>query len=195
MDAIASYVREVAKCYMTVVMSDHDPDFVLTPKMRAFCEAFISNGGNATEAYRSAISEKCTKATAAAQGSRLKNHPAVVRFLSDASSRARASIDRALARYELSADKLTERLVRIAATDMKDICRWDKDKIEVIDSDKVDDDAHPAVSEIVKERDGTVRVKTYNKVDAIALLLRAKGWMAQPDQSNTQQLVVLKVER
>lgn len=166
----------------------------LNEKQIAFAEAYLTNGGNGAEAYRTVYGSHIDPQIAAASANRLKKNPQIAEMLSRASAVAHEAVDRAIDRYGLDANVLADRMARLVGTELRQVCTWDSKEIRVKATHEIDDDAHQAITEVRRERDGTITVKLADKLAAMNSLARLKGWI-KGGEVESNQLVVLKVER
>lgn len=191
----------------------------LTAKQARFVEEYLSNGGNASAAYRTAFNAKGTAQSVAGQAVTLKKHPKVARALAEAEHLALAAVNKALTRYAIDQDALAEKMARLAFTDLRQVVTLYSthdpklgpdgkpviggdgkpvtvrhQHLEVLDFDKIDIDAHQALTEIKRAAGGEITVKLADKRQAMMDLARIKGWIADKPVE-MQQLVALKIER
>jgi phage terminase small subunit len=144
----------------------------LTAQKRAFCMAYLANGGNATKA---AVAAKYSEKNAAQIGYQLlQNHP-VREFIA-----ARQRKDEA--RLDVSRDRVLEEYRRIAFARVNGVLSFGPDGVIVKSSDDLPEEVLAAVSEVseVRNADGSVsvRLKFHNKDAALAGLRKMQGYDA-----------------
>jgi len=91
-------------------------------------------------------------------------------------------------RLQVTADRVVQELARIAFANIKDVARWNAGSVQPIDSEELDDEISPAVSEVSETtksgRDGvntTIRVKMHDKLKALGMLAQHLGMMRGVD--------------
>lgn len=99
-------------------------------------------------------------------------------------------------RLQLKADRIIIELMRVAFANIRDVARWNQEKLEYIPSDDIDDDAASAIAEITDKTTATSgrngdtvkreqRVKMHDKLRALELLGKYLG-MWKADQGDGQ---------
>ena len=178
------------------------PATALNPQQHAFLEAMLSNGGDATAAYRTVYGEGKTERSTWNAAHRLRKNPLIAARLREAAQHAARAVDVAVERYGITADHIADAIARLAFTDLRQVATWKTEtvdgkrvaSVQVIDSERIDPDAHQAISEVKIDDKGRITVKLYNKGEALMNLARLKGWVADKPV-DAQQLVMLKIER
>jgi len=140
----------------------------LTPKQEAFCFAYLETG-NASEAYRRAYdAESMSTEAIHVEASRLLDHPTVAltvdRLKADQRRRHALTVDRVLAEY-----------AKIAFTDAGDILSKVSSQRSLADLSPDERAVVAEVSETTTENGGSIRVKLYNKLDALEKIARHLG--------------------
>jgi phage terminase small subunit len=176
---------------------------VLTDKQAEFAR-LVTTGMTATDAYMTAFPDTTSRRAASVNGARLMKHPLIGGERARKSAIARAAVDAAIVRYQITAERVADAMARLAFTDLRQIATVEtvtdhatgkrKQVVAIKDFSDIDADAHAAISEVRRSASGEVVVKLYNKSDALMNLARIKGWIADKPQDN-RQLVLLKVER
>src|SRR5262245_61677003 len=92
------------------------PRSQLTARQQVFLQELLSNGGNSSEAYRTAYPANLTKSSVSAAASRLRRHPLIVQALVAADVATRKTVDAAVDRYRISAERIADELARLAFT-------------------------------------------------------------------------------
>jgi hypothetical protein len=127
---------------------------------------------------------------------------AVEAALGRARALAEAALERALARYEITADRVADELARIAFTRINDVTDLSTVEVEgkrvqrltVKDYAATDERALAAVAKIRHQPGGGVSVELADKQGALMKLAQLKGWIADKPQP-VQQAVIFKIER
>jgi phage terminase small subunit len=101
----------------------------LTAKQRAFVEAYLRNGRNAAEAYRTAYDTNMSARLVADEASKLLQHPGIAPIVAEAERRAAAATERALDRYAVTKERIVSALARLGFYDARDVFSWSEDGI------------------------------------------------------------------
>ncbi len=81
-------------------------------------------------------------------------------------------------RTRVTQDKVVQELAKLAFSNMRSFAKWSKDGVVLVDSDQLTDDETACVAEITQtetQYGKTIKVKPYNKKDALELLGRHLG--------------------
>lgn len=161
----------------------------LTEKQRRFLEAYLSNGRNAAEAYRTAYASSANPATATKEGRRLLSHPLIAPLVEAAEARAETVTRQALDRYAISRETVLRELARVGFSSPKQLMTWGKSGVQLRESADLTEDEAAAVAEVSETMsDGgrTMRVKMHAKVPALVQLGKHLGlWDQQPADDDT----------
>jgi hypothetical protein len=143
------------------------------------------------------------QAVVAARASKLKRHPITLEILSLAAARSAAALEAALARYDLTADRVAADMARAAFTELRQVCSWGSRIVDaktgkreywlhVLDAVEIDPDAHKAVVSIERKADGSLKIQLADKLAAQMNLARLKGWIADrpADIGQAVQLII-----
>ena len=127
----------------------------LTPKERAFTDAWIIAGFNSAAAARSLnLSPKA--------GARLRNSPRVV-----------AALAESLERNSLGKQIVLERIAAVVRAEMRDVAEWKDGKVTFRDSADIGADGHAAISSLKVDENGRIeRVQLADKNAVLGLLSR-----------------------
>jgi phage terminase small subunit len=155
----------------------------ISPQQELFCQKFILMNFNGTRAARAAGYGK-TDASSASSSSTLLNIPKV-----------KDRIDELIAQQEENTSKLRNKLIkeltRLAFSDQRELAEWSGQRLRLINSKKISDDAAAAVSEVSQSING-VSIKVHSKERALDLLGRHLGlWdkMGEQGGGNVQMVV------
>lgn len=147
----------------------------LTPAREAFVAAYLANGQNATDAYRTAYPRATTR-TCEVEGGRLLRNPVV-------KAKIAAALQKRLNRYEVTSDRIIEELASIAFLDSAQLYDRSGDLVPIHD---LPERVRCAICQIETESsggdDGGVRVskvKTNSKLKALELLAKLACGMAE----------------
>ena len=113
-----------------------------------------------------------------------------------------AAVDRAVDRYGITADGIADAMARLAFTDLDQVAAWGtvieggkrRSWLHLRNSEAIERDARPAISEIRRSAGGELSVKLFNKREALMDLAQTKGWIADKPVDQ-RSLVMLKIER
>lgn len=143
----------------------------LTPKQEAFCFAYVETG-NASEAYRRAYdTENMSVEAIKAEAYKLRGHPDITLTIESLRNAQRR-------RHALTADRVLAEYAKIAFADAGDIFEWGPDGIRVKSVEDLTPDQRALVSEVSQtttQHGGTIRVKLYDKLDALEKIGRHLG--------------------
>lgn len=140
----------------------------LTPRQRRFVREYLADNDAAAAAVRAGYSAR----GAARQAARLLKQ-AGVRALIEAGLSARA------AHPEISQADVLAELARIAFCDPRAFVSRSGSRITLTAPDGISAEEAAAISEIA-ESAGGVRIRFYDKLKAVELLMRHKGMLAEP---------------
>ena len=175
----------------------------LTVQQAKFCELFLSNGGDASAAYREAYRTKPGDKTIGQRAWKLKRSKTVATKLAEVQAVSLRAVDRAVEQYSITAERVAQELALLAFTRMPQLADVKTEagqdgkqhqRVIVRDFAAVDQDALAAISEVKRTAGGEVSIKLYDKRAALMDIARLKGWVADKPVDN-RQLVVFKVER
>lgn len=143
----------------------------LTPLEKNFCEEYVRNGGNATKAITVARGEPYKKPdTAMTAGSRMYRKVQVSEYIKHLQEKA---TDNTI----MSRKEVLQRLTNLGRANMKNVARWGADKVELKNSEDLEDDVAETVQE-VSQKSGKVdeiKIKQYDKVKPLELLAKHYG--------------------
>lgn len=156
----------------------------LTDKQRRFVEEYLLDLNATQAAIRAGYSEK----TAQVQGSRLLTNVMVAEAIAKGQSKAARKL-------EIRKERIVEELAKIAFADIRKAVRWGRSPIdttadnaspndlgiypvELIPSEKIEDDVAAAVSEVSLTQSG-IKIKMYDKKGALVDLAKMLGYMVE----------------
>jgi phage terminase small subunit len=173
--------------------SSREKDRPLTLKQEQFYREFLTNGGNASEAYRTAFDAgRMSPRAIATEAHRLLQHPQIARRIADEREKLAKT-------YGIDAHRLVKELARIALADVGKAVDWSgketreelkngkvvvrgMNEVVLKGSDEIDPDTRAAIAEISQGQHG-VRVKFHDKAAAIAQLTRIAGLLDEPPET------------
>jgi phage terminase small subunit len=142
---------------------------LLSPKRRAFVDAYFTCKLNGTKA---AIKAGYSKKTAMTQAEQLLRILEVKQAIAE-----RSAIMQAKSR--LKADDVVKELRRIGFSDITKIVRWAGNVVTVRDSAKIPHEFRVCISEITRTETATgstLKIKLHNKIAALELVSRILGF-------------------
>ncbi len=146
-------------------------------RYKVFAEAWLANGGNATEAAKTAgYSAK----TAKQQGSRLLSHVDVVKLI-------RAGQERLARKFELNTDAVLKELARLAHADPRDLYTLEG---QLLPPHLWPDHAAAAVASIKPGRFG-IEIKVWNKVAAVSDAMKHLGLFEKDNRQRVDPVAQL----
>lgn len=160
----------------------------LTEKQDKFCREYISNGGNATEAYRQAFNtEKMRPETVNRSAKELKDTPKIAARIEQLKAPA-------LKKFNVTRERVIGELARIGFSDMRDLVNWDETQITIKDSQSLPDEAAACIAEISETltlKGSTKKIKLHNKVAALVKLGEDLGMFKNASNDSTASLTVV----
>lgn len=144
-------------------------------RRKAFVEAFLSNGGNATQA---ALQAGYSAGGAAKQGYRMSKDPAILSEL----DKRRTEI---VANLELSTEKTLREVGRLAYCDPRRIMHEDG-RVKMLH--ELDDDTAAAVASFEVSADGTIKYKFWDKNSALEKSSKVQGLYEKDNKQKTDPL-------
>lgn len=173
----------------------------MTPKQRFFALEYLLD----MNAKRAATAAGYSPKTAEQQGYQLLQNPEVARFVAEQQGKRAHKL-------EVTADRIAEEMAKIGFSDIRRAVRWQtvamsadevSEELEqqaqggalkrsrsavsadvvLIDSEDLDDDTAAAISEVSQGPHG-LKVKMYNKIEALNSLARWKGMFKDEIQIN-----------
>ncbi|MES2734310.1 MAG: terminase small subunit [Bacteroidota bacterium] len=147
----------------------------LTLKQTAFVNAYLTNGGNATEA---AIAAGYSAKTARQAGARLLTNDNIEQYIEN----FKAEMEK---KTGITIERVVQELARIGLVDIGDVIDNASDTLKVKDLADLPKDVRVAIAEIqeVEGPQGTRRIlKMHSKIEALNLLLKHLGGFA-PEKS------------
>ncbi|HQT65805.1 MAG TPA: terminase small subunit [Acidocella sp.] len=150
----------------------------LTPKQRKFVETYLSNGRNASAAYRAAYNTKAAPNAVNADAQRLLNHPAISLLIASADQKAMKATEKAINRFEITQERVAEALAKIGFSDMRRVAKWTSNSVSLIDSEELSEDDAFAITEVSQGKDG-VKIKLADKRAALVDLGKHLGMFAE----------------
>lgn len=139
----------------------------LTPKQERFCEEYLVDLNAKQAAIRAGYSEKAADST----GTRTLAYPYVAERIAEMQA-ARSQ------RVQVTQNMVIEELRRVAFANMKTFVKWGPDRVDLLSSEALPDDATAAVAEVrqtVTQHGGSMGIKLYDKLGALQLLGKHLG--------------------
>jgi phage terminase small subunit len=163
----------------------------LTPRQESFCAAYIESG-KANEAYKRTYSTENWKDAS------IRN--AASRLMAD--TRIQAEIAKlrapALARLDVTVDRITRELARIAFGDQRSLMTWDKTGVVFRDSETLSEDEVATVAEVSSATSAmggkSLRLKTHDKLKALELLGKQIGMFKDKADDDGDTPAPIRVE-
>ena len=139
----------------------------MTPKQKRFVEEYLVDLNATQAAIRAGYSER----TAYSQGQRLLKNVEIQKAMS-------VAMENRSSATEITAEKVLTELARIAFSDHSGIVKYEKGRVVVTETEKLNEDQRRVISELsqVDTNAGTsIKVKLYDKQKALELLGRHLG--------------------
>lgn len=147
-------------------------------KRAAFVEAYLRNGGNATQA---SIEAGYSKNSARQQGTRLLSDASISRLLSQRSAEL-------IANLQLSTEKTILEVARLAFSDPRKIAHPDGSFKKL---HELDDDTAASVASYEVDKDGGVKYKFWDKNSALEKAAKVQGLYEKDNAQKTNPLLDL----
>lgn len=151
----------------------------LTEKEKRFAEAYVRNGGSATDAMREAYGMNLAKNTVAVRGCEVKKRPDVAAYIEELKEIAATA---AKQKYGVTVERVLQELSRVAFSDLRPV--FNENGSMKATKDWPDELAAMISSIEVTERSGGVsvtKVRLWSKTEALASLAKyLKLWNDAP---------------
>lgn len=161
----------------------------LTEKQDKFCREYVSNGGNATEAYRQAYNtNRMQSETVNRNAKTLKDNTKIATRIEQLKAPA-------LKKFNVTRERIIGELARIGFSDMRDLVKWDETQITIKDSQSITDDVAACIAEIsetLTPKGATKKIKLHNKVTALVKLGEDLGMFKGVNNNEAALTVILK---
>lgn len=152
----------------------------LTPRQAKFVREYLVDLRPAAAMVRAGYSGRNAKCA----GSRLVRTPHVAEAI-------RRSTAQLAEQMEISTARVLLELARIAFSDVRDVATWSGGALKIHDADQIADDAAAAIAEIRMSPGGELKVRTHDKLAALAQIARHLGlWTQAPDTGPAGEGVV-----
>lgn len=126
----------------------------------AFCYSFITDN-NATRAYKEVY--KCSEKAAESGSCRLLRNVKIQQKINELKTKA-------IKRSEITLDKVIDELGKIAFSNIRDCIDLEVDSLVFKSAKDIPEDAFACISEITQLKNGSLRVKFYDKARALESL-------------------------
>lgn len=124
----------------------------LTAKQQGFLTAYLRNGRNRAEAYRTAYDAKtASPATCSKEGAKLLTHPLIAPQVAQAEASAAAKVGRAADQYAVTQERITAELAKLGFANMLDYMSVGPDGDPVLDYSALTRDQAAALIEVTVE--------------------------------------------
>lgn len=145
----------------------------LSQRHLLFVQEYIIDLNATSAAVRAGYSPK----TASQQGSRLLADPRIQKAI-------KGAIEKRNKRIEVSQDQVIKRLCCHAFSDIRNLSEWEDGKLRLKNSAELSSEAAFSISEVSETAHG-LRVKQYDQLKALELLMRHKGMLSDKLNLNT----------
>lgn len=163
----------------------------LPPKELKFVLKFITNGFNATKAYKSAGYKPKTDGSARSAAARLL---ARVHIQDEIKKRMSQEEDKLEEEYSITKDSIRRELALIGFSNMKKVATWTGNRVTMKDSEEMTDD-EAALLDIVRNSESSssegssesFSLKMHNKVKCLELLGKSVGLFDGMDSDGSDE--------
>lgn len=171
-----------------------------TELQRRFVKEYLLNGKQMTAAYKKVRSTKKPRTAIELNklAKQLLNSAGVQYMLNMADERRSTEVGPVLAKYAITEARIAEELAKIALSSLKEVMAWGPDGVVLKDSEAISDDAARTISEVsaTSGKNGTsVKVKQYDKVQALVTLGKALGMFKEERQEAPKMAVQFVINR
>jgi phage terminase small subunit len=179
----------------------------LTPKQQAFITAYLSNGRNGAEAYRTAYQTNGSPKACAEAASRLLRNSNIAAILLQAEQKAAAKVEQVTDQYAVSKERVVAELARLSFSNMQDYLEVGPDGVPALNWAKLTRDQAGALAEVTvdetvlagKEGEQAVKgrkikFKLYDRRAALVDLARIRGYIVDRHDVRVRSVEDLKDE-
>ena len=178
----------------------------LTAKQSAFVAEYLRNGGNASAAYRLVYNSKSNRSVIGVAASKLARSPSVAAAIRHARGLGREIASGEVAnRYAVDQAAIASALARLSFANITDVCSLETERgedgkpgvqrLRVRDFSLLDHNSTFAIAEVEQHADGRVRVKMYDKRQALVNLAQVMGLITDKGQVATDPVTGKPVDR
>ncbi len=140
----------------------------ITAKQEAFIQAYLTNGRNATSAYKHSYDcSTMSEASMSKEAQSLLKHPLIAPRIS-------AIVQMTCERTEVTVERVIREYARIAFADMRSFTKWGSAGMQLKEGDGLSDDDASAVAEISETAQG-LKIKLHDKKGALDSLAKNLG--------------------
>src|ERR1035437_9941542 len=179
----------------------------LTVKQAGFVQEYLRNGGNASAAYRLIYKPKSSPSVIGVSASKLSRSKRVAAAIRDAKGLGRTvPVGSEVAnRYAVDQAAIASALARLSFANITDVCSLETERgedgkpgvqrLRVRDFSLLDHNSTFAIAEVEQHADGRVRVKMYDKRQALVNLAQVMGLITDKGQVATDPVTGKPVDR
>jgi len=152
----------------------------LTVRQRAFVEAYLKNGENGAEAYRTAYGSKRSAAAVAQESDRLLKHPHIGPIVAEARRKAADRLQTVAMDLSVSKERISRELAKMAFVDPGSFYERVNGKLTLKDPDKLTPEQSAAIAGIVpgtKAQGGGMVYKLADRRQALTDLAKLHGYI------------------
>jgi phage terminase small subunit len=151
----------------------------------------LSNGKREKFAQALAKGENATRAYALAG---FKPHrQAASRMLTnvDVQQRVHELREKVAEKFVITQAEILEELKKVGFSRINRAVKWGGRRVQLVDSDRLDDDTMAAVAEVRKSADGSLKIKLHDKMSALELAAKIQGFFDHDDVKRATQIIVI----
>jgi phage terminase small subunit len=156
----------------------------ITPKQRAFVNAYIANGRNGAAAYRTAYNSRADVKGCSREAAELLDNPRVAAIIASHDRMLALAEQRELESLEVTEERVIQTMAAIAFYDPREVLSWDTEgKVTFKDSESLALRSVLPIREIAVLPNGGFRVRFHDRRAAIMDLARLRGMISDPSKT------------
>lgn len=163
----------------------------LTEKQLAFLAEYLTNGRNATAAYRVAYEPNGSEASINVRACELLKNDKIAVRLAEADKHRQHALKQAETAIAVTQERISRELARLAFSDARTFFDWTEKGVKVKSSAELTDDQAAAIVEVsqtVTEGGGTIRVRLADKRAALMDLAKLHGYVIEKRENRNIDL-------
>jgi phage terminase small subunit len=153
----------------------------LTDKQRKFVETYLTNGRNASAAYREAYNTTTSAQRVGDDASELLRHPGIIPIIEAAEQKKEESTRRVIERTSITEAEILSRLIHLARADVRDLMDWTSGRPVLKNSAELTTEQAYAITEIAETQNG-LRIKLTDKRAVLMDIAKLMGLLVEKQQ-------------
>lgn len=157
----------------------------LTPKQRAFVEAYLSNGRNGAAAYRAVYKATVNPKRATEAASAMLKHPVIGPMVKAALAQAAEATTLVVAELAVTRASLAAHTAKMAHADIRGAFQMVDGRVTMKPFEDMPGDVVAALTGVEIKPDGTIKLSFVDKRQATVDLARLNGWITEKRETRT----------